>query len=39
MFTVRNIFDLIYKGKLKSYYAYEQVSYSKKSLCICDFLD
>ena len=39
MFTVRNLFDLINKGKLITYFVYEQVSYSKKSLCICDILN
>ena len=30
MFTVRNVFDIMYKGKLISYYVYEQNSSSKK---------
>ena len=38
MFTVRNAFDLIYKGKLISYYVYEQVSSSKKTLRLCDII-
>jgi len=37
MFTDRNVFNLIYKKKLLSYYVYEQVSSSKKTLRICDF--
>ena len=32
MFTDRNVFDLIYKGKLITYFVYEQVTSSKKSL-------
>ena len=36
MFTDRNVFNLIYKKKLLSYYVYEQVSSSKKTLRICD---
>ena len=31
MFTVRNVFDIMYKGKLISYYVYEQNSCSKKN--------
>ena len=38
MCTVRNAFDLIYKGKLISYYVYEQVSSSKKTLRLCDII-
>ena len=37
MFTDRNVFNLIYKGKLISYYVYEKVISSKKTLRICDF--
>ena len=38
MCTVRNAFDLIYKGKLISYYVYGQVSSSKKTLRLCDII-
>ena len=36
MFTVRNVFNLIYKNQLLSYYVFEQVISSKKTLPICD---
>jgi len=37
MFTDRNVFNLIYKNKLLSYYVYEQASSSKKTLRIVIF--
>ena len=36
MFTDRTVFNLIYKSHLLSYYVYEQVSSSKKTLRSCD---
>ena len=35
MFTDRNVFNLIYKNQLLSYYVFEQVISSKKTLSIC----
>jgi len=35
MFTDRNVFNLIYKRQLLSYYVYEQVISSKTTLLIC----